>query len=271
MIIRADGDSLLVTKQVDHAGVSGLLASFWGNAEFARPLPFESVVYACGAHDEAWRYLDGEPILDPATCWPHTFMSMDLPTILPAYLDGADRVGRHDPFAGFLVMMHYQGFFNRRFGLDKGLPSRSVPQVEEAPVKAYMAAAEMLRGQLRSKAWEEKKQIIGDASAPAISHAYLILQIVDVISLFLCLNPDQSWPLGEVRRTAGGPLQSMQMNPVGPHSVRVQPWPFATREGIEVTFPIRRIPNRQYSSTEDVRNTLRHADNGSISFRVVSD
>jgi hypothetical protein len=271
MIIRAEGDSLIVTKQIDHAGVSGLLASYWGNGEFPRPLPFESVVYACGAHDEAWRHLDEEPVLDQATGWPHTFMSMDLPVILPAYLDGADRVGRHDPYAGYLVMMHYQGFFNRRFGLDKDLPSRTIKKEEEASVKAYMASAEMLRGQLRSKAWEDKREMAGDASCPIISHSYLILQIVDVISLFLCLNPAQTWSLGDVRRTIGGPLATMKMSPSGPHRVRVQPWPFATREGIEVTFPIRRIPNRRYSSTEEVRNTLRHADISSVSFRIVSD
>ena len=271
MIVRAEGDSLIVTRQVDHGAVSGVLASHWGNAEFPKPLPFDSVVFACGFHDEAWRFLDQVPVLDESTGWPHTFMSMPLPVILPAYMEGADRVGQKNPYAGFLVMMHYQGFFNKRFGLDKDLPSRTVTKEEEAAVRAYMAAAEMLRGRFRSRAWEEQRVVVGDASAPAISHAYLILQIVDVISLFLCLDPTANWPLGDVRRTVGGSLLTMQMRPLGSGKVTVQPWPFQSKEPIEVTFPIRRIPNRRYSSTDDVQRTLSGANMETISFQIVSN
>ena len=271
MIVRGDGESLIVTRQIDHGAISGELASHWGNASFPKPLPFESVIYACGVHDEAWRYLDEEPILDESTGWPHTFMSMATPDILPAYLDGADRVGRVNPYAGFLVMMHYQGFFNRRFGLDKDLPSRKVTEEEQKSVQVYMNAAEMLRGRFRSRAWEEQEYYVGDVSAPAISHAYLILQIVDVISLFLCVDPCSSWSLGDVRRTVGGELLTMEMKPISPGKVQVHPWPFTTKSEIEVTFPIRRIPNRKYVSTEEVRSILAGARVERITFQVVSN
>lgn len=268
MITREDGDTLIVTLQPDHAHVSGDLAGHWGNANFEPPIHFESTAYACRRHDDAWISLDAAPVLDESTRWPHTFMSMPMDVILPAYLDGADDVGRDDPFAGFLVMMHYQGFFNHRFGLDQQMAIRSVEPADEAKVAAFMAEAQMLRGRLRSRAVEEQGIVVGAALAPANAHAYLVLQVVDALSLFLCLEPSREWPLGEVRRTVGGNGITLRMVPSAPGKVIVDPWPFDDEKGLEVSFPIRRVPKRMYASTEEVRATLADAVVETITFVI---
>lgn len=266
MILRQVNGELILTNQIDHAEVSGVLASHWGNGAFGRPVHFDSVVFACAKHDEAWRAFDDEPTIDPDTAQPHSFMSMPLDLILPAYYDGAGRVGREDPYAGFLVSMHYQGFFNSRFGLDPALAIRTPKENETSRLAAYYSAMEQLRGRFRTIAGEQRI-VFGHASSPVVAHAYLLLQVVDVISLFLCINPQGQWPLGEAYRTIGGQRVKFAMKPVGEGSVEVSPWPFAV-DSIDIVFPVRRIPSRKYLSTQDVQSTIASAASDRLAYRI---
>ena len=52
MIVRKEpnGEQLLL-RQTDHSRLAGRFASHWGNATFAAPEPFESVVRAATFHD----------------------------------------------------------------------------------------------------------------------------------------------------------------------------------------------------------------------------
>lgn len=168
----------IVTRQIDHAEVAGQLAGHWGNEAFGLPIHRESVVLACGRHDEAWRDLDAHPRLNPVTSQPHSFLSMPLDVLLPAYIDGADRVGRIDPYAGFLVSMHYQGFFNGRFGLDPMLPLRTPSVAEQPRIADFSARMEQLRGRLRTMA-AERHAVFAHATSDVVAHAYLLLQVVD--------------------------------------------------------------------------------------------
>lgn len=270
MITRKEEGDLIITRQIDHAAVSGELARHWGNEIFARPHHADSVDIACTWHDEAWRYLDEASPLNSETKRPHTFMDMPLDVILPAYLDGADRVGERDPYAGFLTMMHYQGFFNQRFGLDPSLPTRDGTD-EETLVANFMARAEMVRGILRAKAAQTQRININEAHYPPTAHAYLILQVVDVISLFLCVDPTRDWPLGHTQQTIGGERTPIIMKSLGAHRLQVEPWPFVSPKEIEIQFPIRRIPDRDYDSSVQIQTVLHDAREESLGFRLCSE
>jgi hypothetical protein len=222
---------------------------------------------ACRLHDEAWRLLDEQPILDASTGWPFAFLNMPLRLLLPAYLDGADRVGAIDPYAGFLVMMHYQGFFNGRFGLDSLLPARTFGPDESALVKGYQSAGDMIRGQLRSRAAERWSLAMGDAHGPEIAHAYRLLQVVDVISLFLCLGPDRTWSLGEGPTTVGGPTRPMTMFPQEGGVHIVDPWPFRESR-VSIAIRARHFPAKKYSSSDAIREALSAAPYESVAFEL---
>lgn len=266
MILRLHNDDWIVTRQIDHAVVSGQLAGHWGNDSFARPIYRESVVLACGQHDEAWRYLDEAPLLNSETSQAHTFLSMPLDVLLPSYLDGADRVGQVDPYAGLLVAMHYQGFFNGRFGLDPDMPTRTTLPEEKPALAEFHSRLEQLRGRLRTMS-AERGVVLDPATSPVIAHAYLMLQVVDGISLFLCWNPENQWPLGLSKPTIDRAPVKLTMKPVGTNIVEISPWPFDIPR-IEVSFPIRRIPNRKYQSTDELREALRSARAENLNYVV---
>ena len=46
-----DDARIILALQIDHSRVAGLLAAHWGNAEFAAPTPYPSVVLAAQEHD----------------------------------------------------------------------------------------------------------------------------------------------------------------------------------------------------------------------------
>ncbi len=66
MIVRYESDGSIVTiTQNDHALVAGLLAANWGNSDFAKPRPYESVVRATTFHDKGWIDYETSPRLNP--------------------------------------------------------------------------------------------------------------------------------------------------------------------------------------------------------------
>ena len=257
MIIRSENGELVLTRQIDHGHESGVLARLWGNETFARPVPFDELVDACGRHDEAWRDLDEKPTVDPQSGQPHSFMTMPLERLLPAYRDGAERIARDNPYGGFLVAMHYQGFFNQRFGLDQGLIGRTADESHRALIDEYFSAMQMMRGRFRSQAIERQRLLCRWATAPETTHAYLLLQVVDVISLFLCLGPGRTWPLGIVPKTIGGTPVTMELRPSpDPGTYHVTPWPFQRDQPIVLRFPVRRIPDHPYISSSILQQMI---------------
>jgi Protein of unknown function (DUF3891) len=59
-----DDASLMLVVQIDHSRVAGLLAAHWGNAEFAAPVPYASVVLAAQEHDSGWWNWEIKPTLN---------------------------------------------------------------------------------------------------------------------------------------------------------------------------------------------------------------
>ena len=58
MIVREDGDFLLLVRQADHAFLSGSLAAAWGRAPWVPPEPYHSTVIGARLHDLAWTTFD---------------------------------------------------------------------------------------------------------------------------------------------------------------------------------------------------------------------
>ena len=68
MIVRYESNgSIVMITQNDHAQVSGLFAAHWGNENFQKPRPHESLVRAAMFHDRGWIRYETGPQLDPQT------------------------------------------------------------------------------------------------------------------------------------------------------------------------------------------------------------
>ena len=113
MIIREQGESLLIIRQTDHAFLAGFFAKEWGNAEFPRPEPFGSFCLATAEHDNGWSEWELAPTLDAKTRMPDTFMSIPTEEHILLYQRGIERLVKVDHYAALLASMHCTGLYDR--------------------------------------------------------------------------------------------------------------------------------------------------------------
>jgi hypothetical protein len=248
VIVSRRGDRLVLVRQVDHQTQCGLLAEAWGNADFARPEPYEPLVTAAAWHDEGWRRFDDAPEVD-AEGSPIDFPDLDRSRHVALYAEGIRAAVRRDPRAGLIVSLHGQGLHEARLGLDG--PPRPRERQEPA-VRAFLEEQELLQERLR-------RQI---GAGPALNDwawaGFRLLQAWDLLSLYLLwfgLPRGRSGSMPQVPRRTGDPGLDVTIAPAGESACIVRPWPFAEDE-VRAPVAARSIPARRYESDEDLRSEL---------------
>src|SRR5437660_3585207 len=110
-----DGTSLLIPQE-HHADVSAQFAAHWGNDDFARPNPYESVVFATIYHDSGHREVEAGLPVDVELGRPYGMRDM------PAAAKREDANGANikwitgwDPYSGLLAAMHRTGLRKKRY------------------------------------------------------------------------------------------------------------------------------------------------------------
>jgi len=120
----------VAVAQPAHAWISGQLARAWGNERFGQVHPWEEVCLAAEQHDVAWLEWERQPTIDPETGYPHTFMSLDMPTKLALWADGPDVLLGQSRYAALLVSLHGSRLYRE---LDRGAFEREVRATLDAP------------------------------------------------------------------------------------------------------------------------------------------
>jgi carbon monoxide dehydrogenase subunit G len=93
----------------------GELAAHWGNADFAAPEPYDSVVRAAVFHDYGWLRYETAPLLNPATERPYQFLELPFSQEqTDAYQWCIDWLTDIDPLSGLIVSMHRTGLWKNR-------------------------------------------------------------------------------------------------------------------------------------------------------------
>lgn len=110
MITRETAEGLVCVRQLDHARLAGRFAEWWGGAEVPVFNPRNSLLQAIGNHDAGWPDLDDEPVWDPRTGRPHTYLTHGLAESLAVADRSIERVAAVDPYAGWLVSRHFASF-----------------------------------------------------------------------------------------------------------------------------------------------------------------
>ncbi|MEZ4725656.1 MAG: DUF3891 family protein [Caldilineaceae bacterium] len=107
MIVRemANGQ-LLCIHQTTHALMAEQFCRHWGNADFARPLPYAATMLAIAQHDNGWYEWELSPRLR-SDQYPMDFMHDDDPLgKVQLWRRGIDRVFEQHPYAALLVGRH---------------------------------------------------------------------------------------------------------------------------------------------------------------------
>lgn len=221
MIYRPDHESgLLAITQPAHAWMAGALAAAWGNAQFARPVPYDAVVLATRLHDIGWLPWDAAPRLGDDGR-PVGFLQTTLAETIPTWERGVQQVDLLDPYSALLISLHATTIYQRR--LERGAD----PPAEREQITALLGAQERWRaGQLA--ALQGHPAYDGLRSAALLHTAYRWLRVCDLLSLVML--SDAFADEGEIPDAPGrdaGEFVTLYYARRAPLLVELDPWPFA--------------------------------------------
>ncbi|MEV0720064.1 DUF3891 family protein [Asanoa sp. NPDC050611] len=271
MIVTRRAGALHLVEQVEHGRIAGELAAAWGNDRFEAPTPGAAVRTAAARHDEGWRAWDARVLFNELERRPLHFLEIDASEHVRLYRTGVERVALGDVYAGVLVGMHWTGLYRGRWSapgargrLDLGADGRAA---QDAAVDA------------EERRWIAAKRLAWTASEPRavfearLWHNFALLQLWDLLSLYLCVMPSAPAPTPAPAR-AWGPqlaaldhaaedvlLPAVRTSPAGaderitvgvrvPGVVWLDPYPFHDPAGVAVDVVSAAVPDRPYTHAE---------------------
>lgn len=228
MIVRQEGDHLVLIRQPDHAYLSGELAAVWGNPPWEVVDPHPSVVAGARQHDEAWLLWDESPTVGPDGR-PLSFFQVDRVTTADMYRRGADAVCVLDLYAGLMVSLHYSGFFHGHWDWQPFSTPDNFPDPERTALRQFVD------GELRRQDDLRRQLDFGDVDETRLAANFKWLQLWDRISLDVCRrDPDEPWSVDypDVPLTASADAGRASLRLSMPHA----------GEYLLDPYPLRRAP-----------------------------
>jgi hypothetical protein len=186
VIVREDGDDLVLVRQTDHALLSGWLAAAWGAPPWTAPRPYDSTVVGARLHDLAWTTFD-EALPCRPDGRPYAFHEVARAISTRLYGHGLDAVEAVDPYAGLLASLHYSGFFTSHWGWRHG---HSPPSLEGSEGEAVRRFVEHELG--RQRRLRDRLGVDAGMDRELMCN-YLWLQLWDRISLDVCRHGFGGW------------------------------------------------------------------------------
>lgn len=276
--LRCDGsDQWLLVSQVEHARVSGVLASAWTADDFSprvtsgEPLANETtaeILAAITHHDDGWAAWEAAPKIDPEHARPYSFISeMPLDESLAIWDGSIAAAAEIGPLAGWMVAGH---FYELLAGSDDA--------AKESAAMNWLETTDRQR-QSWLQTWLASSS---KNSTPVAERALRLLQLTDVLSLWLfricpltaAADPREAepfelhWPQSEVGpyrfAPAGCPSsqpEQMDHDSFCRWNVVCDPWTFADAE-LNLAAEVWLVPKRRYSSSEELVNMRRPAKLG---------
>jgi hypothetical protein len=277
MIIAENSEHYRMITQNDHGDLAGQFAAHWGNEQFARLKPYQSMVLAAEAHDNGWWDWDVYPSVDeqgvplPFTRTPREIRS-------GFYGRGIDNVIGRDLYAGLMVSMHGVGLPQKRYGT---MPTMADRQDEFS--QRFIAEREPTH-KLLIETIRKSEQYAGMDSQEQIWLNYLMMQVFDRLSLFFCANFDLTTVPPTGAHTAGkgyyGPSvkptpvrlgeedTEIKLRAVDPKTVVVEPYPF-DQSPLRVSVRAKLIPRIAYKSQEEFREAYAKAQREQFEFTLM--
>jgi hypothetical protein len=247
VLIRQDDRGLLAIGQQSHAWLSGQLARAWGNEQFGQVEPLEEVCLAADQHDVGWGSWDEEPLWQPQTGRPRSFMEMPLDAHLGLFTQGPRRLVSESRYVALLASMHGWRLYARR-DLNQ-LPAEDARAIERFLAEQRAFQAELIDS-LRADplvAWH-----VGDERLERNS---LLIWTWDYLSLALCLDWAPATAKSAPAATGGVDLNLTYDRDHDVH--RLDPWPLRT-PAATVRCEGRRLP-RRFDSERELRDAFADA------------
>jgi hypothetical protein len=266
MILQERVDHLLVIRQNDHALLSGFLAREWGTRAFKRPELFESFCLAAREHDNGWAEWEQAPPLDPKTHLPYTFMSIPTEEHVALYERGIERIIKADPYAGLLVSMHCAGLYDRARATLPGFSAKYVKSADSRLVNEFLDRLKLLQMRLKSDL-RSNPATASLAEETSLDRTSRLLEILDRISLYFCLQPGEDTTLEAVPADDRGGEVDCELRQASGNVASLAPYPFR-RDPLQISILARQVPRRLYGSEADFQKALAGARYFPINFTL---
>jgi hypothetical protein len=227
VIVRDEGDALVLITQADHAALAAALLEQWHADGLPQHPQHARIVEATRLHDVGWEAEDAAPRVNPVTGHPFDFITMPAPfrqAVWPRALD----LLADTPFEAALVAQHALTIYRRYDG-----------DADWQPFFAELMAR-------RDALFRQCEATMPGAALPAFLQAYAWLSIADLLSLVACNGWTDAFDADQYRARLDG------------NRLEVTPDPFGGRE-IAWQVAGRRLERRRYASDDDLRDAYARA------------
>ncbi|TLS37894.1 DUF3891 family protein [Pseudalkalibacillus caeni] len=231
MIVYEREDDFVMTKQHDHALLSGEIAADWDSKWFLAPSERKSVEYGIKQHDRGWIGLDDIPFWNDKHHAPYSFMDFPLLPKLTFYKKGIDEVQEEDVYAALLCSMHYISFFN-------GVKNKH--------------AIEFVKEEKKRQSWIKSNLQINSLKEDFLTFHFQLLQFCDDLSLYICFQEPGVGKKDELTWYKDGFPQSffflknnerIKATWLNESKIRLDPFPL--QQEITVSVPLRVVPKEK--------------------------
>ncbi len=261
MIIRKqpNGEVILI-GQTGHSQLVGQLGAHWGNAEFERPKPYDSVARAVTYHDYGWLRYETSPLIDPESGEPYEFRKAPFSQAqLDSYQWCIDWLTGIDRYSGLLVSMHRTGLWNGRYQTIEHPSGKYNPQGLRPEISELIS---------RNEARQEQELASLDRDEVRVN--YHLLQVWDLLGLYFCCQDpydDYIEPV-PVSYSDKGKGVRLTMKPAGGGRVAFEPYPFDARP-VRVQITYKRLPRTSFPDLEAFRRAYFQAETELLQYELV--
>lgn len=251
---------LILIGQTDHSQFVGQLAAHWGNAQFAAPEPYESVVRAAVFHDYGWLAYETSPDIGEETGEPYLFREVPFSQQhLNDYQWCVDWLSGIDRYSGLLVSMHRTGLWKARYERVQHPPGRFNPKAMRPEIQEFIS---------RNEAWQQLELAEVDQDGAWVN--YRLLQVWDLLGLYFCCDEPCDDYIEPVPTSYADPGQEarLTLTPAGDHKVAFDPYPFDVRP-LQVQIGCKRLPTSSFPDVTAFRRSYFQAESDLLRFELV--
>lgn len=253
-MIRREYDSgWILIAQYDHAVLAGSIMANWGNERFARPEPFDEVLFAVREHDCGWKNWDSSPKINPENGYPANFMEMEPKEQSEIWGSSYKSHSGGYPYASSLIALHFARFNQKILSRE---PSNE--------------AANDLRREINEFIVDNLDTGVSGPNLSGIPEEVKvnlrIVQIGDIISLSLC-HGWESMKISEAPLNYKGDTVDIKLESGDGFNYAISPYPFS-KPLISCRIVGKRLDRKSFASEGELRRSLESARTESLDFTI---
>jgi len=253
MIRREKNDGWILITQHDHASLSGQIMTHWGNSEFAKPKPYDEVLFALTEHDSGWKDWDSMPKINPENGYPANFVEMSSQDQCEIWSRCYKSHSSTHPYASSLIALHFSKFNQSNI---RKAPDNQQAKSLQNDIMLYIA---------------EKLDIdVSNVSVEKIPHEVRtnlkLLQIGDIISLTLC-HGWRSIEITEVPFDYNGSQVTLKMESQDGFNYKIAPYPFH-ESNLKFNIKGKKLDKKTFPDDEELRERLNISNYETLDFTI---